>query len=573
MCARVSIAVLVVWCAACTRAQVLVASSPPSAELTDAAETHGWIVMPVGDIDPLASIGQEPRRIGVFHLPPREKIRAAKNRTMENEPGRAELVMRLSEMPTWIAARERMFYFVFSDRIAIDDQPTWRHAVMSLHVLPMPYGNSWGRSEPGRLDAMPAIPDHGEIIGFAATEMGLSVLMRSQPAEDGSSGVGVAYTFMVLKDAQWTERDLPNGFQIPTGTDCVLLVGQQGPMIGYATSEHAVWWAWEQLPGYGEQSSDWTLKQAPLGAATSTAISMISLQGEPAIVSVEQTEGNDSEYVLHTWMGDAFQRAGSVQDVPADAKAFSLDGNASVVLAWDRREQDSSLDHMPTVVELQVSGNAVIELFRGVLNLRGPIAKWELQVATLMLVMLTIGSLLIALQPEPKRNRTHLPAHRIRASRSQRLLAGMLDVVFVSALVEFIQYFLQQLDFALVDDGGVLWASLSHLMLVAVIGFLYSTLTEFAFGRTLGKSMTTCEVVQLVVEEASPPQKPTFMQAAARNGVRWLCPPVAMWGLLTARARHQGDMIAQTEVVSMIDRLGAEAPDPDRRQNNQSDEA
>ena len=89
---------------------------------------------------------------------------------------------------------------------------------------------------------------------------------------------------------------------------------------------------------------------------------------------------------------------------------------------------------------------------------------------------------------------------------------------------------------------------------MVVSGLVLGVMGEVLIGRSIGKLLTGCEVVDVRVTGSI--SHPQFWQALVRNVIKWVLAPAAMLGLMDAQGRHRGDSMSRTAVV-------VEEPDED----------
>ena len=89
-------------------------------------------------------------------------------------------------------------------------------------------------------------------------------------------------------------------------------------------------------------------------------------------------------------------------------------------------------------------------------------------------------------------------------------------------------------------DGGDNWPVMTSLG----IYFVHGVLAEWLIGRTAGKALLRCRV------SSTRGSKMKFWQAAARNLVKVMAPPLVALVLIDPNRRHPGDLLGGTLVIS-----------------------
>lgn len=222
-----------------------------------------------------------------------------------------------------------------------------------------------------------------------------------------------------------------------------------------------------------------------------------------------------------------------------------------VIVAWTESVPASGGSNASRfrVMVSERSGSTGLEVYRGVPRSLSPVTPGSFRLLVMMVLGISIGSLVILLRTGDAEEAIPFPPDAAMAEPWRRGLATVLD-------------------------GGVAWwlagailgvrvgealsplGVLTHLgpMLVVTQGmaWLVGSLSEAGFGRTPGKLLTGCAVVGWTGGGA--PGRPRLWQAAARNAVKWVFPPVAALGLLDSSGRHRGEVVTRTAVVVWVER-------------------
>ena len=227
-------------------------------------------------------------------------------------------------------------------------------------------------------------------------------------------------------------------------------------------------------------------------------------------------------------------------------------------------------------------------------RVRGLVGGVEFRLFALAAGGLMIAVLAFVLRSEAGRQ-VVLPTGVALALPTTRLAATLIDSVIpvLLASTAFNIPVTELLSFAAVARIDRVWPA---VLLVLVLGAVSGTIAEWMSGQTIGKRLCDCGVlgmrpVRPVGPASSPPTptsaisnggptvtatgpdaaapdsigatpaeqigqievgRPTIVQAAIRNGVKWLCPPLVLLVFLDTNWRHAGDAIARTVVVRPV---------------------
>lgn len=175
-----------------------------------------------------------------------------------------------------------------------------------------------------------------------------------------------------------------------------------------------------------------------------------------------------------------------------------------------------------------------------------PVSAREIRVLTVLLVGVMVVVLLVVLRRDPDGGVYSLPEGMSLAEPGRRFFAGLLDFAIATLIAaRFLGIPLAEV----VSPTGVLEGQGWVVVGVALgVGLVIGTLTEWLTGRSPGKLLVGCEVVDIRPPVAQA-RRPTLLQALVRNLVKWGVPPAAVFGLLEGEGRHRGDSIARTAVT------------------------
>lgn len=554
-------------------------------------ESHGWVITPATGVHEAA----------VLHLPPRLD-RAAEAMEASND-GMVRQAAMLPKVPVAVAAWDRRLIMVFAPE-RVRDGARQRHVLMT-GITRGPAGQWVSEVEGRRLPALPALPGDGALLAIAGTQRGPAALLDM--AEPGGER---QLQLLKLTGQAWRDVLLPPGI-----AEQVQQAGRRGSKVGLVAhpqgiaisvvidpqiAESGVWlghWSEE-----GQSDIDW--RWQPLRFATADgrrapqpSSPLFYIAGQfsyvaamPGGMGVEvwtllpgSADGSGTEEsVSSAW------RLAELPDVTAEWAVAPLAGAGRIAVVWAERlpgrsargrtqtdqardgtdpEADTAAndragqDIRRHIAEVSVYTGAI--LYQGPVAIRGPVSPQEMRLLAIMMVALMAVIVIFILRPEPKGPPLSLPPGYALAEPGRRIAASAIDLLaaaFITAqLVDVGLWELLTLR-GILMPGGV---GLAALLMVAGIGFVLTTLSEWLAGRSLGKFITGCEVVRPIIDRTAEGQivpsvhPPGPWRVAVRNLVKWTLPPVAMAGLGTPERRHRGDLAAGTVVVIRI-----EEPEP-----------
>ncbi|MCE7972928.1 MAG: hypothetical protein DYG92_01195 [Leptolyngbya sp. PLA1] len=527
------------------RAQPLVAASG----VTSGAEEDvgGWVVVPENPAPQSTLMFIPPRGAGV-------------------PEGQVIPVRALVSTPLFAAAQRGRVFLVFEAAQAKafrgEGQPKPR-GVFSISSERAAQGN-WEFLPPDRLDVHPSLGGEGTVTGLGATADELFALRRMPdgvPMLDVLTHEGWS---PVLLPSPWTKR----------APESVMLVGS-GPGIGLATVGAASieWWVGTRPESSTEALPTLTDEGVPESAAGGAVAlapmvwkrSVLTLPSELRDVSDLRVTTAGRWLVVGgaaggTWKGWAWSLSGAgeagsppirladvaVPDAPAGVVGLS-GGTAGdrVVLIMPPGIENRDPRRRIEVAEL--SAGTGRELYRGPVAMKSTVGPKDYAVVGVALVMAI--AMVLGIVINPSRAAVSLPDQCSIAEPLRRVVASLIDLtvgVFIVARV------------MRVDLGGVgdlsWWMSLDgQWALVSLLGvmILQGAVLEGMLGRTLGKSLTGCLVVDVQPGAQDEPRPAGVLRALVRNAVKWGVPPLGLTGLLDAGGRGRPDQFAGSAVVTV----------------------
>jgi uncharacterized RDD family membrane protein YckC len=184
------------------------------------------------------------------------------------------------------------------------------------------------------------------------------------------------------------------------------------------------------------------------------------------------------------------------------------------------------------------------EWYAGPTKTANPISRGDFRVVVAVLIALMAMVLFVVLRPNKSPEAITLPEHASLAEPTRRFIAGAIDIiaaVVVGSRLAGVEF----------DDLFAITTWLSDQAIIAIVsivgfGFVAGTVGEALTGRSLGKLITGCEVINIANREQP---DVSFSAALVRNAIKWGLPPVAFLGLFDPGLRHKGDDFARTAVV------------------------
>lgn len=501
---------------------------------------HGWTIVRTGP----------ERRPALVHLPPRSGENAV-------EPGTVRFVAWLNEEPEWLGGWGNHVYLVFRPETGPGGR-TLRH-VVSMSATPLVAG-IWENHPMGRFRVHPSLPGEGELVGFVGMLAGAAALLR----EDRMGAAAAGLRLLVLHRNRWVPVDHPwvgeAAGSLEAGDRVHLVALSDGPalVVERAAGGGAVWSARMTATGDGGIDAAWEEQVINDGGAVGEA-SVLALDDQ--ILRHRHVEGAGRVVeLLRPGPGGGVFEVARYEDVPPNATIVPMRGAASLVMMWNEGEGSESGARGGAVIR-EVSALSGRIWYTGAGSSGGLVQTRQFQILAVALVVIMATVLLFIVRPGEQA--TSLPAGMAVAEPGRRIAAAGADFllgVMLSSAITGVSGSEMLSPVVLLGSKGVAGA----LLLALWLTFVHSTVSEWLFGRSLGKAMAGCEVVRVQraparaggdEEEGRTPammateQRPLLWQAAARNAVRWGLPPLALWLLADPSSRHPGDLLARTVVV------------------------
>jgi hypothetical protein len=498
-----------------------------SAETGQCSESHAWVALPLP-----AGEG------AILHLPPR--IAAGQSDAdADAEDGSVRLGTRLSSMPEALAAWENRLWMVFP---AEGPAANRQRRVLTMSVERGPMDGSWSSPDAeGRLPALPSLPGDQTLVAFAGAPRGPLALLRAEGPEPKWSMLWFSGTqwVAVTPPGSWTASARVGLAAAPAGAALVAM--DAGRVMLWRGAVDGTTWRWR------EQAIKGGIEALPeskrIGAVLVRDQGLLTLR--------------DADKRLQVWSLD---RSGSrlltsVDTEGRPAAAVPLDQVGRIAMVWAAAPREpAGVGLSARIVEVSALTGAV--LYDGPAKVAGPVSSTELKLLALALVAVMAAVLVFVMQPDASGPELSLPRGFALAEPGRRFGAAAIDLLIVLAVVGRLRG-IPLAEFAapsaFFQDRG----SVETVLMLIGVGFAYSTVSEWLFGRGIGKWVAGCRVAAWGVGPADASAivvaRPSLWRAAVRNVVRWVLPPLAISGLLSADHRHRGDLSAGTVVVVRVE--------------------
>ncbi len=512
--------------------------------------SHGWFVVIDGR-----------GRGTLAHLPPR-RAAGPDGRLRGVSNGVAQPVPSLDFVPRAVAAWEERAWVVMERGGRTPRQ------VGSVAAVPTPLSDNWRFEPAGRLRVEPALPGDGEIESFAGSDLGPGALIVDRAAD------GERRRLYVLAGRAWERANLPGDLSTLNDAEPVFLLGmggRLGVLVRDRTGCVDLWLgaraAEPPRPAIGEKDPEERLlsprsrERAPRDLSLTWERRVLAQDRSAPEMSASDTRVFASAgrvFVAQTTAeggveigeltGASFVPVAREDRVGAMVSVAGMQAPSRVVLAWVA----------PGPVRPGEGGAAAevreISLVDGRVEYAGPLVNEppltarEFQWLALGLVLLMGAVLLVVLRADPSGDVFSLPDGVSLAGPGRRVIAGAVDLGLAAVIAA------RLLGVSITELGEpafLMRHSIGFVGAVIGVGLVLSVLGETLGGRSIGKLLTGCVVIDTRVADRV--ATPSFWQAGVRNLVKWVLSPAAALGLMEAQGRHRGDSLARTAVVIPIE--------------------
>ena len=450
-----------------------------------------------------------------------------------------EEVWRGTGKPIRIVAFEHTLYTVYSD-----------HSVQGLRQTAGARGPTLDQTQ------LPPLPGErsDRLMGLVAGRSGPVVLLQrtaradapkvnlTQPADAPTSAPSLPSPLALyrLQRHQWTELPAPD--DLTPDSPALLLMADAphdspGIMISHEAGGTTALLTWDNAKQeWTRRDYDWQLM--PHAQAVNVAQQTVVVQAERPLA-----EAGDAADQLGLWLlRDEALSLGGI-DVPSDTivswRAAAFDDGVAVVfvdrqgqLSWSRTDLEAGPG--PTV-PLQVQRPSWLSLDGG------SVVQMVVVIAATLLVL---GSWRRQVQPIPYEP----PEGLAPCDLPRRIVAGLIDLIgpwIVSMLVFSIgrpeAVFNQHWPLA-----GIVWSAMGPGGVVIVLYILHTGISELATGRSLGKRVVGCRVVDQAGGKAKPVQ---ILIRSVTKCLDLVIPWLLLVALFNPRRQRIGDLSARTFVV------------------------
>lgn len=558
------------------------------------AESHAWFVVP----------GARDGGV-VMHVPPRKFARIEDGKLHGSDDGAVRVAARLDAMPSMIAA--------WGDRVyLLTDRPRGfegtRRLVTSLRAVRSGIGDFWGTLPGTGLDVHPSVTGAGEVVSFVASGLGPTLLIADRDRTTDRS----ILRMLVLVEREWVELGVPKEasefvFESTAGRGGVrpwamLVSSVEGYELVCGSSLTVARWtiAFDQeFAVRVRQSSDADIEEAKEPGAPTRLVETpwkgpetLTRAGDSAFPGPQKPlyagvvcgrlvvlEERGLILQMREWTG---RRWRTIESYAVESQASSigvapLDGVGRLAIVSPEPTEGSALDAnlgeetVPKVKVdlspetkhqvLEVSVFTGREMFSGRWKQAGPLSASDLRALAIVLIGAMSLVVVFVLKAESIGAEATLPTGAMFAGPIMRSVAMLID--FAIALLVSGRVHAMSLSDMFSPEGLLLgngvWAIVTALAIAAVIG----TIAEATFGKTLGKLVTGCEVIDsrvgVLPPESERDPRPNLVAAGLRNFLKWMLPPIGLLTMFDSQGRHPADRIARTAVVVWSDATDDEA--------------
>lgn len=602
-----AIVLVLAACASLARADATVvvgSSSMPGSDRSDDHESsHGWVV-----VEGESSLVRNTRSWLILHIPPRRSVGG--DGVIHGVPdGTVRQIMpAIQDNPIALAAW-RDHLFVISEANTIFPQA--QRQVGCVRVVPTGIGDYWVSQPTHRLQTRPSLAGGGEVLGAVGSPAGPIVLV----AREGAAGKAPSLLLRALVDGAWRELALPRDMlalleregRVPTNAPAG---GRWWRLVGTARgievwsaldgdTEAHVWtlepvedaiagamqtasnelasaskseWEDRSDKGLRERRRDARKRRAmeaerlasivrlrvewtstvvllPQAATLASAPRVLDLAGRRVFV----TWASQSEACIYTQQDTSWRELWRGA-VPRTAGVVGLPGSGRVSFVWATGTFNTPGYGLQFV---EISANTGRVMYAGPAKSSSPVTPTDLRFIAIFLLGASAAVLLFVLKSEAADKAFHVPEGTALAEGWRRGLATMIDfglAMMIAAEVRGVD-----LGESMSVSGWLTGKGLPVLVTGLVLACAACTVFEWLFGRSLGKMIAGCEVVDVSAAGslqneagASELPRPSLFRSFLRNAIKWAFPPVGIFMVLDAAGRHPGDVFAKTAVVCWL---------------------
>jgi len=466
----------------------------------------------------------------LVHVPPRLQGPGF----LAADPGAIRPVRQLVEYPDAMAAIDDRVYLFYPPTTSVPSAA--QRPVFSLRAVPSAIAGMWIDLPTGLMDALPALPAKGRMIGVAAGGTTLYALERS-PGRLGfwSLDTGdVSGGWVELENPIDIAGDEPLGVAVVSFGDGVLLAARYAPGVDAVTEawhfDAEAGWALSDLGGW---DSFWDARwRQGFGREVLVALASGTAAGS----------GTD----LDLWRlgsGDPI-RVGTLNNASSSAIVALPAPGRLVLIRQGEASEEGGVPEPISVQEISlVTGRS---LHDGPSAASVPVPLNELRIIALILLVMMAGVLIVIIRPNPDRAWS-VPEGWVLADPGRRLIASVVDLMLVVVVLApaFGVTARQVLTLEVLIHPSNAWLVLPATL---VAGWVSMSVWEAMLGLTPGKFVMGCRVHRAT--GPAPARLPLFW-CLVRNAMKWLTPPVAALALFDSQGRHRGDAAARAVVTTL----------------------
>jgi uncharacterized RDD family membrane protein YckC len=422
-------------------------------------------------------------------------------------------------------------------------------------------GGSW-MYPPGRPEVLAPLPGRDEKLALVGTARGPVALTQAR-TDDGEGGWALHW----LGPTAWHSCSLPWSESSAPSESSIRLVGLGAADIGIAVFPkvgNSVILHRAELPqaqASGEVSLEWETAQWPLdgvGEPRFNPDALVSVGGAGSRQLIATRWQDDSELQVFALRPSGASLLATLNDVPRDHRVSPMHASGTLAVLWWKTTEPAPGAPEPvpgstaarsfTIAEVSASSGK--EIYRGEQRGGSLFTGNEFKAVAIGLLLATTVILLFALRAEPAAKFT-LPDGFVFADPVRRLIAGAVDLVPGVVIAAFLLGMEPEAMFSITTFVGPRAQPLVWLLAFGVTA-AHCALGESMTGRSIGKSLTGCQVVSMrrkpesdLIELA--PIAP--WQAIIRNLIRWGIPILGILLFVDGGRRHPADAAAKTIVV------------------------
>jgi len=502
----------------------------------------------------------------VLHLPPRGLISDVTGRGQGSPAGEGRLAASIGSMPVAMGSIGAEVAMVFSDTgagmPALNGRP-----VLSLSATEVEPG-VW-RALPGqRMDPLPSLRADGLLLGFTGSPVGYVAMFQGLAGKDENPATLV---LEVLRSDGWVGVPLPaeaqtlatphlsvEGGKPTTSAFWHIAATDRGIAVFFIPPRKAgdpvagsVFLAdFEGSPKDTAPSATWSRRDLTLALPEAVPTDQIraTTAADHLVLTALAPGGKVTVYTQPLATPTAWRAVATVQNVAADHVVLGMDGVGRIGVASAAKGREPGGQDL-RVSEVSARTGAVV--YEGELQVASPITTSDYRFMGIAMAWV-LGLVVVFLWRMPSKEALHMPPGVSIAEPGRRMIASLVDAG-VAVVIACRVTGLPVMEFL---NSGV-WANgpAQNTLLIAIgILIVAGTVLESLFGRSLGKLMAGCGVVEMSrgvpkKGETDEPRSPVLWRSAVRNLVKWGLPPVALFGLLDPAGRHRADQLAGTAVV------------------------